>query len=100
MAEDDDGDLASWVGYDPRSFGREPPFWGSFPEPLQVFLRDVHAGFASWDMMSFGPARPVDMETVADLAHSPDASPAGSATTVGDGTLDHQRRRSSYRDGS
>jgi hypothetical protein len=44
LARTDDGDLFSWVGYDPRTFA-EPPFWGVFPEPLQVFLTQVHAGF-------------------------------------------------------
>jgi hypothetical protein len=74
-ARADNGRLACWVGYDPRSFGELPKFWDSFPEPLRVFLRDVHAGFVSWSRLAFGPARPRHMETLASLADSPEGVP-------------------------
>ncbi|MEU7612573.1 hypothetical protein [Micromonospora sp. NPDC049204] len=68
----DDGGSVGWVGYDPRSFGEPPPFWDSFPEPLRVFLREVHAGFVSGDRLSYGPVRPRHMETLADLSDWPE----------------------------
>ncbi|UQA96891.1 hypothetical protein [Streptomyces halobius] len=74
VLETDDGELVSWVGYDPGTF-EEPDFWESFPEPVQVFLRQVHAGFASASTDSFGVARPMEMGTIAELADFPDGVP-------------------------
>ena len=70
----DHGKYVSWVGYDPRTF-HEPKFWASFPEPVQVFLSDVHAGFASQDRTSFGVSRPMHMDTLANLADFPEGIP-------------------------
>jgi hypothetical protein len=75
VATADAGRLVSWVGYDPRSFGDPPLFWDDFPGPLRVFLRLVHAGFVSDSRTSFGPARPMHMETLASLADEPDGIP-------------------------
>jgi hypothetical protein len=75
VARADNGEYVCWIGYDPRSFGDLPQFWDSFPEPLQVFLRNVHAGFVSWSRLAFGPARPRHMETLAALADSPEGVP-------------------------
>ncbi|MBD0692143.1 hypothetical protein [Streptomyces sp. CBMA123] len=73
---DEAGGLVSWVGYDPRTFGPEPVFWPSFPEPLRAFLRGVHAGFVSGcDGTSFGLARPVHMTTLAEFADFPEGIP-------------------------
>ncbi|MGW1372996.1 hypothetical protein ACWD6P_01790 [Streptomyces sp. NPDC002446] len=85
VLETDDGELVSWVGYDPGTF-EEPDFWECFPEPVQVFLRDVHAGFVSASRDGFGVARPSDMGTIAALADFPDGVPgweneAGIAST-------------------
>ncbi|MFC4535769.1 hypothetical protein [Sphaerisporangium dianthi] len=75
VAEAEDGGYVSWIGYDPRDFGEPPPFWESFPGPLRVFLREVHAGFVSGRQAAFGPARPVSMDTLANLADYPDGVP-------------------------
>lgn len=69
-----DGALVTWVGYHPSTFS-EPRFWESFPQPLQEFLRTVHAGFTSGSRTSFGVARPVLMQTLAELADFPDGIP-------------------------
>ncbi|MEU8328383.1 hypothetical protein [Micromonospora sp. NPDC048839] len=70
----DDGHHVPWVGYDPRTF-EQPQFWAAFPEPLQEFLRDVHAGFVSGERTGFGPARPEQMLTLAEMADYPDGIP-------------------------
>ncbi|MFF0150794.1 hypothetical protein [Micromonospora sp. NPDC005203] len=70
----DDGQYVPWVGYDPRTF-EQPPFWADFPEPLREFLRDVHAGFVSGARTGFGPARPEQMLTLAEMADYPDGIP-------------------------
>jgi hypothetical protein len=75
VTESDDGECISWVGYDPRSFGDPPLFWDSFPDPLQVFLRKVHAGFTSGLEADYGPMRPEDMDTIANLAYCPEGIP-------------------------
>lgn len=74
VLETDDGELVSWVGYDPVTF-EEPPFWESFPQAVQVFLREVHAGFVSGSREAFGVARPAAMGTVAELADFPEGVP-------------------------
>jgi hypothetical protein len=55
----------TWLGYDPRSFGEQPPFWDLFPAELRKFLREVHAGFVSRDIYHYGPTRPAWMRTIA-----------------------------------
>ncbi len=74
VLETDTGAHVSWVGYEPGSFD-EPTFWEVFPEPLQVFLREVHAGFASGDPLAFGVTRPRYMQTLAEVAEFPDGIP-------------------------
>jgi hypothetical protein len=71
----DGGGPVSWVGFDPGTFGEPPPFWDSFPEPLRVFLRDVHAGYVSSGDAGFGPLPPAQMQTLATLAGFPDGIP-------------------------
>ncbi|MFQ6331210.1 hypothetical protein ACLMAL_34450 [Nocardia sp. CWNU-33] len=56
------------IGWDPSTFGAdEPPFFDCLPEPLRAFLRTVHAGFTAPEGESFGPLRPRDMITYAEL---------------------------------
>ncbi|MGW1741774.1 hypothetical protein ACWCPQ_23565 [Nocardia sp. NPDC001965] len=56
------------IGWDPATFGvNVPSCWDRLPEPLRVFLSMVHAGFTDLDGISFGPARPRDMQTYAAL---------------------------------
>lgn len=74
VLETDEDEPVFWVGYDPRTL-KEPDFWDSFPEPVRVFLREVHAGFMSERDGSFGIARPTDMATLAERAGSPDGIP-------------------------
>ncbi|MGV4925901.1 hypothetical protein K2224_17960 [Streptomyces sp. BHT-5-2] len=74
VLETEDGELVSWVGYDPGTF-EEPEFWGCFPAAVQVFLREVHAGFVSGSRYAFGVARPVAMGTLAELADFPEGIP-------------------------
>jgi hypothetical protein len=62
------------AGFDPRTFGEPPPFWQSFPQPLRVFLHEVHAGFIS-SGAGFGPLPPSHMQTLAKLADFPDGIP-------------------------
>ncbi|QRX90510.1 hypothetical protein [Streptomyces noursei] len=76
VLETEERELVSWVGYDPGTF-EEPEFWEIFPEAVQVFLREVHAGFVSQRREAFGVARPVDMRTVVELAGLPDGEPDG-----------------------
>jgi hypothetical protein len=75
VAQADSGGHVSWVGYDPGTFGAPPPFWDSFPGSLQAFLREVHAGFVSGSRTSFGPLRPRDMDTLANLGDFPEGIP-------------------------
>lgn len=70
----DEGRVVSWVGYDPRTF-EQPQFWPAFPEPLQQFLRDVHPGFVSGARTAFGPVRPAQMLTLAEMADYPEGIP-------------------------
>ncbi len=65
----------AWVGFDPHTSSGPPPFWDSFPDPLRVFLRDVHAGFISGGGAGFGPLPPKDMQTLAAVAGFPDGIP-------------------------
>ncbi|MEV3964280.1 hypothetical protein AB0M34_25910 [Nocardia sp. NPDC050193] len=56
------------IGWDPATFGADVPrHWDALPEPLRVFLGMVHAGFTDLDGISFGPARPRDMQTYDEL---------------------------------
>ncbi|MEV6426287.1 hypothetical protein [Nocardia sp. NPDC051463] len=56
------------IGWDPSTFGAgEPPFFDCLPEPLRAFLHTVHAGFTAPEGESFGPLRPRDMVTYAEL---------------------------------
>lgn len=66
--------LVTWVGFDPRTF-EEPHFWGSFPAPVQEFLREVHAGFVSGERRAFGLSRPADMLTLGEMADYPEGIP-------------------------
>lgn len=86
LVESDEGTPVSWVGFDPGTFSGPPPFWDSFPEPLRVFLHDVHAGFISGGDAGFGPLPPAHMRTLAEIAGQPDGIPgwdeeAGIAST-------------------
>ncbi len=67
----EDRDVVSWIGWDPDSFGVEPECWSCIPQPLQTFLRDVHAGFTAPDLLSFGPRRPRHIRTVAAASGLP-----------------------------
>ncbi|MEU8900415.1 hypothetical protein [Nocardia sp. NPDC048505] len=56
------------IGWDPQTFGRDqPPHWELLPDALRGFLARVHAGFTDLDGISYGPTRPRDMLTYADL---------------------------------
>jgi hypothetical protein len=63
----------TWIGYDPRTFGTEPPFWELFPAELRSFLREVHAGFVSREPDRYGPVPPREMLTMADRIGVPEA---------------------------
>lgn len=71
LAKGRDGNQLCWIGLDPASFV-EPRFWEHFPEPLQMFLRHVHAGFTSVGPIDFGPMHPRYMQTIAEMAGDPD----------------------------
>ncbi|WP_433392671.1 hypothetical protein [Micromonospora sp. KLBMP9576] len=71
LARHPDGHLLSWLGRDPAGFV-QPQFWQHFPEPLRVFLREVHAGFTSGGHTAFGPVHPRHMQTIAEQAGEPD----------------------------
>jgi hypothetical protein len=75
--EDADADdpPRTWLGYDPATFGTEPPFWTSFPPLLTWLLRDVHAGFVGIDALSYGVTPPRFMRTLAQLMNQPDGYP-------------------------
>src|SRR4051812_26557252 len=75
VATADEGGYVSWVGYDPRTFGEQPPFWDAVPAPVQVFLREVHAGFTSGSGLGYGPLRPAHMEIFAHMADWPEGIP-------------------------
>jgi hypothetical protein len=70
VLKDLDGIYTSWIGYDPRLF-QTPPFWSSFPHPVQTFLQDVHAGFVAQDFDACGVAQPRHMRTMAQLLKRP-----------------------------
>ena len=74
LAADGNGRPLTWLGGDPAGFV-EPPFWAAFPAPLQVFLREVHAGFTSGGRTAFGPMHPRHMLTLAELAGEPGGLP-------------------------
>ena len=63
MRSEVDG-YATWMGESPAGFV-EPPLFDSLPQPVQVFLRTVHAGFTTWDGESCGLTAPRDMKTYA-----------------------------------
>lgn len=71
----EDGELAVWVGEDPRTFGANtPPFFESLPEPARAFLRQTHAGFTTWDGESCGFIAPRHMTTLAARWGDPDSN--------------------------
>jgi hypothetical protein len=45
--------------------------WESFPEPLKVFLQEVHAGFMSGSYGTYGIERPLHMQTMAQRLDLP-----------------------------
>lgn len=63
---------AVWMGEDPTARPQAPPSFDSLPDPAQVFLRRVHAGFTTWDRESCGLAPPSLMRTLADHWGDPD----------------------------
>lgn len=64
--------LVCWVGYDPRSFGDEPPLFSAVHPAVRTFLREVHAGFVTGSRETYGPMRPRHINTLAILADYPD----------------------------
>jgi hypothetical protein len=55
-----------WMGENPSTFGSDdPPLFDSLPQPVQTFLRRVHAGFTTWDRESCGLTPPSIMTTLA-----------------------------------
>lgn len=61
-----DGELVVWVGEDPRTFTiPASALFGSVPAPVRTFLRQVHAGFSTYDGTSCGVNAPSDMTTLA-----------------------------------
>ncbi len=75
VTRDGTGAAVSWLGLDPRTFGEPPTFWEIFPDPLRIFLREVHAGFVSGPEAAFGPLPPAYMRTLADDAGFPEGIP-------------------------
>jgi hypothetical protein len=71
----DEGEIVTWVGFDPRTVEKEPLFWTDFPSELRRFLSDVHAGFVSRDFTEFGPTHPAWMQTFAERAAMPEGVP-------------------------
>ena len=70
---DGNDELVGWAGQDPRTFGDQlPPLFDSVPQPVQSFLREVHAGFTTYDSLSCGVRAPRHMETLADMLGMPD----------------------------
>lgn len=67
--------LVSWVGYDPRSFGNEPPLFTAVHPALRTFLHEVHAGFVTEEREAYGPMRPRHINTLANLTGYPDGIP-------------------------
>ncbi|MFF0491496.1 hypothetical protein ACFYTQ_20935 [Nocardia sp. NPDC004068] len=60
------------IGWDPATFGAAvPAHWDALPEALREFLTSVHAGFTDLDRVSFGPVRPRDMLSYAELGLLP-----------------------------
>jgi hypothetical protein len=48
-----------WIGWDPALFtASATPLFGSIPQPLQTFYREVHAGFLDPELMYYGPEQP------------------------------------------
>jgi hypothetical protein len=72
VGTDSAGEVVSWAGWDPGTFGAPPPFWEAFPEALKAFLHGVHAGFTAADHDFYGPMQPEMMETIASRAGEPD----------------------------
>lgn len=60
-----DGELVVWVGEEPRLTGPAPPLFDSVPAAVRMFLRQVHAGFSTYDGVSCGVNSPSDMTTLA-----------------------------------
>ncbi|BBZ55024.1 hypothetical protein [Mycolicibacterium phocaicum] len=62
----DEGELRVWAGDDPRTFGDiDPPLFDAVPAPVQTFLRQVHAGYATSDGETHGLVAPSGMVTLA-----------------------------------
>jgi hypothetical protein len=62
-----------WIGENPATFGDQiPPLFESLPQPVQVYLRQVHAGFTTWDRESCGLTPPSLMKTLASHWGDPD----------------------------
>lgn len=76
-----------WAPLDPA----EPRLWSAVPAPLQTFLRQVHAGFVAADGESFGPLPPRAMETLAEMAGSPDGDPDWDEDAAEDGRILYTR---------
>ncbi|MHC9290846.1 hypothetical protein ACRCUN_00165 [Mycobacterium sp. LTG2003] len=71
----EDGELAVWVGEDPRTFGAAtPPYFESVPPPASTFLQHTHAGFTTWDGESCGLIAPRHMTTLAAKWGAPDTN--------------------------
>lgn len=66
-----------WMGEDPATFGdHDPPLFDTLPPAVQTFLRDIHAGFTTWDRESCGLTPPSVMSTFATHCNEPtDARP-------------------------
>ncbi|OMC41732.1 hypothetical protein A5740_21770 [Mycobacterium sp. GA-1841] len=56
---------ALWLGWDPAVLGQpRAEFFDCFPDAVQTFLRDVHAGFTAQDWQSYGIRRPDAWESL------------------------------------
>jgi hypothetical protein len=84
--DDGAGGWLSRVGWAPRD-PTEPRLWSSVPAPLRTFLREVHAGFVGADGESFGPLPPRAMQTLAEIAESPDGDPDWDEDAAEDGRI-------------
>ena len=71
-----DRHVVCWIGWDPALFtDAETPLFGSIPEPVQTFYRDVHAGFIGPDWLSYGPIQPRHLQTYAEFVDLPEGVP-------------------------
>lgn len=73
VASTGDEGHAVWMGESPAGFGdHDPPLFDSLPAPARTFLREVHAGFTTWDRESCGLTPPRLMQTLAAYWGDPD----------------------------